>query len=240
MKILIISDVHFCDNRNSAEYENRRKVLLAQFIRDCGADAVLNLGDTVSRKDYLRPEFPSEYIGYDNYLEWRKQFDIPFIECAVGRELGFFAERVGQEPDSFHQMDEYMSIITATPREAGDHNFIPEQIDFMERCIKNCPTPRILIATHVPYPGSCSRGIAPGIFLEIPERLRQLVEESDKQIYWCGGHFHWQEEPPRQFGSLTAFYAARFDFEPRKKPGYLRMIDTVSGELTTVLSNFSW
>lgn len=240
MKILIISDVHFYDNRNSAGYEARRKELLADFIRKCGAGMVLNLGDTVSRKEYLRPEYPSEIIGFDSYLEWRKQFDIPFIECAIGRELEFFAEKLGQQPDCSHQVDDNMTVITATPLEGGDHNFVPEQLDFMEQAIKNCRTPRILIATHVPYPGSCSRGITPGIFLDIPERLRQLVEESDKDIYWCGGHFHWQEEPPRKFGSLTAFYASRFNFEMREKPGYLRSIDTASGKIVTEISDFNW
>ena len=240
MKILIISDVHFCDKRNSAEYEKRRMELLADFIRDSGAGAVLNLGDTVSRKEYLRPEVPSTVVGFDTYLKWRAQFEIPFIECAIARELDFFAEKLGQPADSFRRLDEYMSVITVTPLQGGDHNFVPSQLDFLENAINSCRTPRILIGSHVPYPGSCSRGIVPGIYLDIPERLRKLVVENDKKIYWCGGHFHWQEQPPRQFGSLTAFYGARFNFETMKCPGYLRMIDSKTGEISTVLSDFNW
>ena len=239
MKLLIFSDLHLCDKRNSVEYERRRMAMLAEWILS-SADAVLNLGDTVSRREWLRPEYASEADGYDQYLRWRGQFTIPFVECAVDREFSFFAEKLGQEPDSFRVLDRHLSLITAAPKEAADHRFVPEQLDFLEKSVRGCPTPRVLIATHVPYPGSCSRPVAPGIFLEIPERLRRIVEESAKEVYWCGGHFHWPEEPPRRFGSLTAFYGARFSFENEGKPGYLRMFDTESGKITTVLAEFDW
>ena len=240
MKLLIFSDIHLCDKRNGIEYERRRMAMLAEWILSSGTDAVLNLGDTVSRREWLRPEYASEAEGYDQYLRWRGQFTIPFVECAVDREFGFFAEELGQEPDSFRVLDQYLSIVTVAPKEAYDHRFTPEQLDFLEESVRGCPTPKVLIASHVPYPGSCSRPIAPGIFLEIPERLRRMVEESSKDVYWCGGHFHWQEEPPQKFGSLTAFYGARFGFEHQGKLGYLRMLDTVSGEISTVLSGFDW
>ena len=78
MKILIFSDLHLCDTRNSREYEENRLRMLAGYIRSCGAGAVVNLGDTVSRKEFLREEFACEADGFDRYLEWRKQFDVPF------------------------------------------------------------------------------------------------------------------------------------------------------------------
>ena len=93
MKILLISDLHLCDTRNSEAFEQLRMVKLADFIRSCGADMVLNIGDTVSRKEFLRPVFDTEADGFDYYLQWRSQFDIPFVECAVAREFDFFAEK---------------------------------------------------------------------------------------------------------------------------------------------------
>ena len=240
MKILLISDLHLCDTRNSEAFEVRRMEKLAEFIRSCGADLVVNIGDTVSRKEYLREEFTSEAGGFDYYLRWRSQFTIPFVECAVAREFGFFAEKMQQEPDSWREVSPEMSIITVAPQEDNDHRFTPAQLEFMENALASCRTPKILIASHVPYPGSCSREIAPGIFLEIPERLRRLVEESDRQIFWCGGHFHWPLEEVRRFGSLTAVYSGRFHFENKDGDGYLRMIDSVTGEVSTVLESFRW
>ncbi|MBR2345933.1 MAG: hypothetical protein IKA71_09160 [Lentisphaeria bacterium] len=240
MKILLLSDLHLCDIRNSREFEYRRMDKLADFIKNSGAGMVLNLGDAVSRKEFLREEFADESAGFDYYLQWRKQFDIPFTECAVAREFGFFAEKVGQQPDSFRQIDDFMSLITVAPQEAFDHNFTLDQLDFLEQAVSGCRTPKLLIASHVPYPGSCSRGIAPGIFLDIPERLRMLVEESELDIFWGGGHFHWDAEPAGKFGSLTAFYGGRFSNENGKKNGYLRSIDTVSGEINTELPSFWW
>ena len=240
MKILIFSDLHLCDTRNSREYEAIRKEKLAELIRSCGAGAVLNLGDTVSRKEYLREEFSCEAAGFDSYLEWRNQFDLPFIECPVEREFGFFKDKFKQEPDSFRQLDEFMSVITVAPKLEFDHTFSGEQIDFLTDAVNNCRTPGVLIASHVPYPGSCSRPVAPGIFLNIPENLRRTVEMSDKKILWCGGHFHWKEEAPQQFGSLTAFHGGRFNFDNRDISGYMRMVDTESGEVATYLNNFYW
>ena len=238
MKILIISDLHTCDNRFTREYEQNRMRKLADVIRSCGAGLVLNLGDTVSRKELLRPEIANGVEGFKKYMQWRSQFEIPFVECAVTRERGFFADIVGQEPESFHEVDEHMSIITVAPQEAFDHRFSDKQLEFMLRAVSGCRTPNLLIASHVPYPGSCSREIAPGIFLEIPESLRVLVEESDRKILWTGGHFHWPLEPVRQFGSLTAFYGGRFT--SRSKAGYLRTVDTVSGEVETLIPAFEW
>lgn len=240
MKILIFSDLHLCDIRNSREYEAIRKEKLAEVIKSCGAGVVLNLGDTVSRKEFLREEFSCEEDAFDSYLEWRKQFNVPFIECSVSRESGFFANKLKQDIDSFRQIDEFMSVITVAPKLEFDHTFSGEQIDFLMGAVDNCRTPGLLIASHVPYPGSCSRTIAPGIFLNIPENLRRTVENSDKKILWCGGHFHWQEEAPQQFGSLTAFYGGRFNFETCSTSGYMRIVDTETCEVSTYLNNFYW
>ncbi len=240
MKILIFSDLHLCDTRNSREYEENRRKMLAGYIRSCGAGAVVNLGDTVSRREFLREEFSCEAEGFDLYLKWREQFDVPFIECSVAREFDFFAAKLKQEMDSCRQIDEYMSVITTAPKFENDHTFSDAQIDFLIGAVKNCGTPGVLIASHVPYPGSCSRAVAPGIFLNIPEELRCAVEMSDKKVLWCGGHFHWQEEEPRQFGSLTAFYGGRFNFENRDQISYMRMVDTETCEVSTCLRSFSW
>ena len=93
MKILFISDLHLCDTRNSVSFEKRRMSKLAEFISSCGCDLVVNLGDAVSRKEFLRPEFSCEADGFDYYLAWRKQFTIPFIECAIDREFDFFEKK---------------------------------------------------------------------------------------------------------------------------------------------------
>ena len=240
MKILFFSDLHLCDTRNSEAFESCRLERLAAFIGSCGADAVVNFGDTVSRKEYLRPEFASEADGFDYYLKWRAQFTLPFVECAVAREFDFFAAKMQQEPDSWREISPDLTVITVAPKGDNDHRFTPSQLEFMENAFRLCRTPQVLIASHVPYPGSCSRTIAPGIFLEIPESLRQLVEESDRRVYWGGGHFHWQQEKSQQFGSLTAFYSGRFRFEGNDNDGYLRMLDTASGEISTVLESFYW
>ena len=53
MKILVISDLHLCDRRHYDMPDEERLEKLGHFIRKSGSDAVLNLGDTVSRKPLL-------------------------------------------------------------------------------------------------------------------------------------------------------------------------------------------
>ena len=240
MKVLMFSDIHLCDTRSSYDFDVIRLKKLADFIRSCGADAVVNIGDTVSRKEFLRPEFADGVAGFKWYLQWRSQFSIPFFECAISRELGFFAGIMGQEPDFCREVSPDLTVITVAPQEANDHCFSLEQLDFLTRALTGCRTEGVLIASHVPYPGSCSREIAPGIFLEIPEELRKLVEESNHRVFWCGGHFHWALEEVRRFGSLTAFHGGRFCFESSPRDGYLRMLDTADWEVKTVLDSFQW
>lgn len=241
MKILILSDLHLGDIRNSAAFEKRRLNKLSELIRNSGAGLVLNLGDTVSRKEFLRPEIGDSRSGYRDYLIWRNSLAVPFAECAVNRELPFFRETLGQEPDSIHTASPEMTIITMDPEKNCDHTFTDKQLDFLIAAIRSSSAPRILIATHVPYPGSCSRPAGDGIFLEIPDILRQAVEESERSIYWCGGHFHWRQEEPVRLGSLTAFHGGRFPFESvPEQSGWLRSIDTQTGEIQSVSDSFFW
>lgn len=242
MKILIISDLHLCDKRNSEAFENQRLERLAQFIDETHCGLVLNLGDTVSRQEFLRPPFRTLEDGYARYLQWRRRLTIPFVECAVDRELSFFARLFGQAPDSVCTLLPELTIVTMAPQEGFDHDFTPAQVEFLCDAIRQVTSPRVLVATHVPYPGSCSRPITPGTFLDIPERVRELVENSATQkFYWCGGHFHWDAEEPRVFGSLTAFHGGRFCFDSiLNKGGWLRTFDSQTGEINLALPDFYW
>lgn len=239
MKILFISDLHVCDIRNSREFESRRLEKLADFIRSGGFDLVFNLGDTVSRIELLRPEFPNEAAGFQVYLKWRAQFSIPFVECTIERELGFFRELLHQEPDSSREVPG-ATLVTVAPPLAKNHRFLPEEVDFLLKAVRDCRTPHLLIGSHVPYPGCCSRPEGPGIYLEVPERLHEALTQARVKVFWAGGHFHWPEEEPRVFGSLTAFHGGRFNSEGGRKHGYLRSFDTLTGEVATVLSDFDW
>ena len=232
MKILVISDLHLCDTRNGADFEARRLEKLAEFIRACAPDAVLNLGDTVSRSAFLRPEFPSEAEGFRVYLEWRSQFEIPFAECGITRELDFFSSLFGAEPDNVMDLSPDAAIITLLPREGAGHRLFPEQLEFLTSALERYRNEgkSVVIGTHVPYPGSCSRQPGPGIFLEIPAELHEKLTSCPRPVWWCGGHFHWEYEKPSVFGSLTVCIGARFRFETRNDTDYLRLLDTASGE----------
>ena len=239
MKILFITDLHLCDARNSPEFEVRRLEKLADLIRSGGYRMVFNLGDTVSRRNLLRPGFADEEAGFAVYLQWRAQFDIPFVDCAVSRELGFFAKLLGREPDSIREFGD-VTTVTVTPLLGVDHEFTSEQVDFLLDAVKHFRTPYLIIGSHVPYPGSCSRPIAPGIYLDIPESLSEALERAEHPVFWAGGHFHWPEEDPRRFGALTVFCGGRFNAEGGNKSGYLRTFDTETGEVATILSGFNW
>lgn len=235
MKVLVISDLHLCDTRNSPDFEARRLEKLAEFIRACAPDAVLNLGDTVSRRAFLRPEFPSEAEGFRVYLAWRSKFDIPFAECGITRELDFFSSLFGVEPDNVTDLSPDSTIITLLPREGAGHRLFPEQLAFLESALERCRREgkSVVIGTHVPYPGSCSRQPGPGIFLEIPPELHETLIAFPRPVWWCGGHFHWAHEAPSVIGSLTVCIGARFRFEARNDTSYLRVLDTASGKTET-------
>ena len=64
------------------------------------------------------------------------------------------------------------------------------------------------------------------------------METFPGRIIWCGGHFHWDHEPPAVTGSLTALYPSRFRIKERNDYTYTTIIDTVTGELTTNFHDF--
>ena len=238
MKILVISDLHLFDSRHEEVLEEKRLAALAGFINCSGIDAVLNLGDTVSRPPFLRETIPSMEKGFEHYLKWREQFSIPFAECAITRELGFFSEIMGQSPDSVADLTSDATVITMTPREGVGHNFTRQQLDFLKEALECRKGKTIVIGTHVPFPGSCSREEKPGIFLEIPPDFREYLYSFPGKIIWCGGHFHWDQETPAKTGSLTALYASRFKLQVRGDFSYTSVIDTESGDITFDFHDF--
>ena len=238
MKLLLISDLHLCDIRVPVEMEKRRLDGLAEYIKNSGADMVLNLGDTVSKNALLRPEFASVEEGFKYYLKWRRQFSVSFAECAVDRERSFFRNVFGVETDDFRFVSPELAVLTVQPHLENDHTFDDEQLEFLMESIRSCTAKVLVIGTHVPYPGSCSRENLPGIFLNIPEKLRLLLENASGRIVWCGGHFHWKQEEPLVSGSLTALYASRFDLGRPGDDTYTRIINTDPFEITTVSHRF--
>lgn len=231
MKILVISDLHLCDTRHEPAQEEKRLEGLAAFISKARVDALLNLGDTVSRPPFLREDTGSMEKGFEYYLKWRKQFFIPAAECAITRELSFFSGIMGQAPDTVSDLSPQTAIITMTPREGVGHNFTFAQLDFLKRALECRKGKTVVIGTHVPFPGSCSREEKPGTFLEIPPEFREYLCNFPGRIIWCGGHFHWDQEPPKVTGSLTALYASRFRLQQRKDYSYTSVIDTESGNI---------
>lgn len=235
MKILIISDLHLCDRRHYDMPDEERLEKLAAFIRTSGAEAVLNLGDTVSRKPFLLEKFPSEKEGFGFYLNWRRQFSIPFAECAIERELPFFAEVTGQKADTLFSLSDEAALITACPLESW-RSFTTSQLDFLHTALDASQGKTVIIGTHLPYPGSCSRN--EDVFLQIPESLQKKLAAFPGKVFWCGGHFHWDQEPPKVTGSLIALYPSRFRLKERGDDTYTTLIDTVSGEFTTNFHDF--
>ena len=93
----------------------------------------------------------------------------------------------------------------------------------------------VLIGSHVPYPGSCTRPIAPGIYLEIPEDIQRLLENHSAPVFWVGGHFHWNNDPPLVRGSLTALMGARFAFEgDHERTTYVRELRLEDSSIRTI------
>lgn len=238
MKILVVSDLHLCDNRHPEGTEEKRLAGLAGFIRSVNPGAVLNLGDTVSRPPFLKEQFGSMEKGFEHYLQWRRQFDIPFAECSITRELPFFAELIKQAPDHVFDLSPQAAIVTMTPLQGVGHDLIPSQVDFLKQTLESRRGKTIVIGTHVPFPGSCSREEKPGVFLTIPPDLREYLSTFPGRIIWCGGHFHWDQEAPCVTGSLTALYASRFNLGVRKDFSYTSLIDTESGEIVFDFHDF--
>ena len=236
MKILVISDLHLCDVRHKSITDTERLEELAKFIKASETDAVLNLGDTVSRTPFRKESFPSLEDGFKFYLDWRSQFTIPFFECAINRELGFFEKIMGAAPDSLFELSDKAAVITMAPQADSDHTFLPGQLDFLTGALNFCKGKTVVIGTHVPFPGSCSREDKPGTFLDIPMPFKNFLVSFPGRIIWCGGHFHWKQEPPTTTGALTALYASRFQLTD--EGSYSSIIDTETGNINCIHLNF--
>ncbi len=234
MKILIISDLHLSDRRHSDMSDGERLEKLGEVIRSTGAGAILNLGDTVSRKPLLLDEYANVEAGFEYYLKWRKTFGIPFAECAIHRELGFFSRLMGQEADQLFDLDPESAIITLLQQ--GERQFSQEQEEFIKSALDRCQGKTVIIGTHLPFPGSCSR--KQDVFLKVSDVLRKKLESFPGRVIWCGGHFHWDQEPPEVTGSLTALYPSRFRIRERNDYTYTTLLDTVTGEITPLFHDF--
>ena len=233
--ILFISDIHLCDNRNYRAFEERRLERLAAWIRQSQFDLVINLGDTVSRDGCLRDELtPYRRELFEEYLSWRKALGIPFLECGLRREHPFFEEIYEQPLNCVNRSLPGVTAFALTPN-SGDHIFTDQQWQWLENELTKSESTTVVIGTHVPYPNSCSRPAAVCCYLKVPVTIHHRLETFPSPVFWAGGHFHWEIEPPVSFGSLTAFMGGRFSFEsePQKKT-YLRLLDTKTLALTTV------
>lgn len=234
MKILVISDLHLCDIRHKNISDGIRLEKLAKFIASFDADAVLNLGDTVSRKPLLTESCLED--GFKMYLAWRNKLDVPFFECAIGREFSFFENLMGVPPDLLTELSDNAAIITMAPQADNDHSFLPGQLEFLTDALNRCREKTVVIGTHIPFPGSCSREDKPGTFLEIPADFKKFLVSFPGRIIWCGGHFHWYQEQPATTGSLTALYASRFQLAD--EGSYSSIIDTGSGNINFINLDF--
>ena len=237
-KILFISDVHFCDYRNSAAYEERRKRRLADLI--CAGDIalVVNIGDTVSRDGVLREELkPYRRELFADYVEWRASLGVPFVECGLGREKAFFEEIYGQPMDYVYTGLPGVLVVVSDPAGGADGRFTEAQVRWLEETLDAADGRTVVVGTHVPYPASCSRPIGPGIYLDVPEGLQRRLENFPSRVFWAGGHFHWELEAPVVHGSLTAFMGGRFRFEsdPPDELPYLRTLDLNTLALETLV-----
>ena len=125
------------------------------------------------------------------------------------------------------------------PAAGGDNCFTAEQLRWLEAALTQAAQERaVVICTHLPYPGSCSRPYAPDTYLELPDDFRRRLENFPTRLFWAGGHFHWKLEEPVTKGSLTAFMGGRFRFEsaPVDFASYLRILDTETLTLETVVN----
>ncbi len=235
MSILFISDLHLCDGRNSLTYEVRRLERLATWIRQRQFELVINLGDTVSREGCLRDGLsPYRRELFEEYLTWRQSLDIPFLECGLRREFPFFEKIYGQPLNCVYRNLPGVTAFALTPY-SGDHIFTDQQWQWLENELTKSESTTVVIGTHVPYLNSCSRPAAVCCYLKVPDTIHHRLENFPSPVFWAGGHFHWDIEPPVSFGSLTAFMGGRFSFESEPyKHTYLRVLDTQALSLTTI------
>lgn len=237
MKLLVISDLHLCDVRNHAGRDETCFEKLALFIKEKQVDAVMNLGDTVSRHPLLDSKYRSIPEAYQVYLKWKAQFAIPFAECAIPREKDFFEELMGVPTDAFIELED-MLLVTMMPESGNGYALSETQQEFLLQALEKGKGKTVVIGTHIPYPRSCSRTVAPGIFLDIPEELHRKLVAFPGRVVWCGGHFHWEQEPPRVEGALTALFASRIRIDTRDDTTYTSMIDSETGKVTFDFHDF--
>lgn len=237
MKLLVISDLHLCDTRNKPGRDEKCFEKLALYIRENQIDAVMNLGDTVSRQPLLDPKYRSIPEAYQVYLRWKQQFSIPFVECAIPREKDFFEEVMGMPTDCCMALGG-MVLVTMMP-ESGDYYALSErQTEFLLQALEQGKGKTVVIGTHIPYPRSCSRPVAPGIYLDIPEELHRKLVSFPGHVIWCGGHFHWEQQPPHVEGSLAALFASRIRIDSRDDTTYTSLIDSETGKIDFVFHDF--
>ena len=237
-RILFISDLHLADTRNRPGRDKSLLAELASLIRRRGCSAVVNLGDTVSREDF-RPEGVNGRETFQEYLCWRDTLGIPFRECSIFRERAFFRSLFNQAEDSTWTGLPGVAVLTFSPNHEDDHTATADQWEWISREVSKTHDRIAVIASHVPYPGTCSRPITPGIYLPVPDTLRRQLESRELPVFWAAGHFHWAEEPPAVFGSLTAFMGGRIliDSMPEKTT-YLRELDLDTLTITTLKAPF--
>ncbi len=220
--VIVMSDLHLGDRRKSGEFEAKQLEDLKNTLLRNQPRLVLNLGDTVSREEFLRDGTDSQK-EFQRYIEWRDSLNLPFAECAIEREEGFFAEIFHQEPQSSWQLSDDFMVITLAPYEANDHRFSKEKINYLRETLNNFSGKNVLIGTHVPWEGACSRPAGEGIYLEKEPELMDILENCGKKIYWTGGHFHYPPEPIDMSANPCAFMGGCFAFDDSKK-SYLRKI----------------
>lgn len=233
-RILFINDLHLSDTRHAPGRDKSILARLAELIRSRNLKAVLNLGDTVSRKEFL-PEGtdPRKVLGM--YRKWRDSLKIPFRECSIFRERAFFREIFGQPEDSIWEELPNTTVLTFSPDCNDDHQATDAQWEWIAEQVRRTDGRTLVICSHVPYPGCCSRPERPGLYLPVPEWLRQLLTHRESPVFWASGHFHWKEEPPLRDGSLTAFIGARFIMgDAPDQQYYLRELDLDTLELHTI------
>jgi len=234
MSVLIISDLHLGDKRNSLAHEKKLLDDLAKFICRKKFQAVLNLGDTVSRKEFLRSGTET-LAEFAKYRKWRDALKIPFRECTIYRERPFFESVFDQKPDSVWNGTSGLSIFTMSPDDVYDHQFSAMQWYWFREALIKTEGKAVLIGSHVPYPGSCTRPVTPGIYLEIPEDIQRLLENHPRPVFWAGGHFHWKDDPPLVRGNLTALMGARFAFEQDfERQTYLQQLNLNNFSIYTI------
>ncbi|MBP5638122.1 MAG: hypothetical protein J6X55_01485 [Victivallales bacterium] len=238
MSILFISDIHLYDSRNSVAFEAQRLQQLSEFIKGGNFELVVNLGDTVSRDGCLREELrPYRKNLFAGYLHWRETVGVPFLECGIYRERPFFEEIYGQSMDFAYKALPGVTAISFCPISPNDHVASEEQWRWFSRTLDEAEGAPVVVCTHVPYPGCCSRPVENGIYMEVPDSIQRRLESFSSPVYWAGGHFHWALEPPVVTGSLTSFMGGKFYFEKSsKQETYFRTFDPKTLKLETIVN----